>query len=169
MTEIGIVKTELPLDPDVQKQLVADVDKDIAPRELESPSEFHTTIKENVEFYHPQKWNDDHYVWLVELIREKLESIIKRKVRLWNYWFMRYKDGDQIEAHHHETPDWVTSYYFEAPEGSGALNFPEDNEIVYPYTGLLVAHPAHMVHEVLPNTIPDVVRYNFVVNWEYDK
>lgn len=169
MEENVIIKDEIHLEPHIQKKLVEDVNSDIAPRELERPNNFHSSVKENIGFYHPAKWGDDHYVWLTKLVQKKLESIIKKPVQLKQHWFNRYMDGDVIESHYHAAANWVTSYYFEAPEGSGPLNFPDENETIYPYTGLFVAHPGWMLHEVLPNTDPNIVRYNFVANWGYPK
>lgn len=154
------LKIEIPLEPDVLKQLEEDIDMDVADRK--------THPKVGAAYYQPNRWGDDYYDWLVDLVKQRTEETLGRELVVGPWWLMSYVSNEITLPHSHvNMADWVTIYYFSAPEGSGALYFNTLDETVYPYTGLAVIHKGDEMHEVFKNSREDITRRNLVINfWE---
>lgn len=157
----NILKIVLQLDPDTRYQLIEDVSNDVGDRG--------TDVGAKCSFYQPKKWKDNHYDWLVDLVKEKIQSELDSNLSVVDYWFMSYEYGEEVEPHEHcDKCDWVAIYYFEAPEGSGVLHFTDLDISVYPYTNLLIVHRSNLWHQVLSNTDPNITRYSLVMNLKMD-
>ena len=119
--------------------------------------------------YSPYLLGDDSFDFLKDMVHQKVSDILHEEVNVFNWWVMKYKGDDHVEEHGHGSRvQWVAVYYIDAPHGSGELYFPDINVSIKPKTGMLVIHPADLVHGVRKNSFPDIERYNMVVNFRTD-
>jgi|SRR6056300_1140971 len=148
--------------PEMDKQIIKEI------REQGDRQGHKTNVKAQMTDWHMS--DKDGFKELVHIVKNIISQISSHQYnrpdvqyQISDIWGMIYKKDEYAINHDHYPACWSVVYYVQAPEGSGALHFPELDVKRVPENGLLIIFPGDIKHEALPTTT-DIERIVVAMN-----
>lgn len=163
LTDDGKIKSKfLDIDQELIDGLISEID------ELGDQENRRTNVQGNMTAY---RTHSPHFAKLRKIVRKNLDFKIVKILDLWGHTL---KGLDHILPHTHEgmwNPEEYGSFvfYLDVPEGSGELYFPTYDLELKPENKMFVYFNVDVLHEVLPNHDPNILRVSTAGNLQIVK
>jgi hypothetical protein len=158
LTDDGKIKSKfIDIDQEMIDGLISEIN------ELGDMERRRTNIRGHMTAY---RTDSPYFTKLRQIVRDNLDF---KLVKIFNIWGHVLTGMDHILPHEHggmHNPEECGSfvYYLDVPEGSGELYFPHYDLELKPENKLFIFFDVDVLHEVLPNHDPNILRISTAGN-----